>query len=431
MKKILLFSVVLFVIIMAFSSCDWFETDTTHEHTWEHIQYETGHFKQYTCGCPSPDILGEHYDNDNNGICDECGYECCLAPHKHHKIINRNVNEHWWVYSCNCALPKDTESHYDNDENNRCDLCDFYMADPVLLSSTQPWLNEISSENVTQIKTVHSGEDIPSAIEKISTVTDKETIDKIIKDYQKLYIYPLDPMVLYDIPMGSFKIEFTLANGEIKRINVSGGFMYYGRYRMSAPRIDGYESAEIIYKLHKYGENWRAFFADGTYIANMCDTLYWEFIEDECHHKNESKYYMTLDLSYYTFKINVYDEYHFDFEGKCYKLINRNFDEMMGGCYELKLKQEAQKIGEEAWVDQFYGMYESGAIAGLVMNIQTGQTTAWSETVCGYTFVYDYFYMRVFVYYNDEAYTLEEAYLGNFLTEEDVKYIYNLHKYYR
>ena len=44
------------------------------EHTYEYIQYETGHFKQYTCGCPSPDILGLHLDTDENGTCDVCGY---------------------------------------------------------------------------------------------------------------------------------------------------------------------------------------------------------------------------------------------------------------------------------------------------------------------------------------------------------------------
>lgn len=44
------------------------------EHTYEYIQYETGHFKQYTCGCPSPDILGLHLDTDENGACDVCGY---------------------------------------------------------------------------------------------------------------------------------------------------------------------------------------------------------------------------------------------------------------------------------------------------------------------------------------------------------------------
>ena len=75
MKK-LLFLLLTLTIVLCLASCDWFETkpDDNHEHTWEYVQYETGHFKQYTCGCPSPDIMGEHCDNDGDYVCDECGY---------------------------------------------------------------------------------------------------------------------------------------------------------------------------------------------------------------------------------------------------------------------------------------------------------------------------------------------------------------------
>ena len=45
------------------------------EHTFEYVQYETGHFKKYTCGCPSPEIMGQHIDADVNDICDLCGFE--------------------------------------------------------------------------------------------------------------------------------------------------------------------------------------------------------------------------------------------------------------------------------------------------------------------------------------------------------------------
>ena len=75
MKK-LLFLLLTVAIVICLASCDWFEIkpDDNHEHTWEYVQYETGHFKQYTCGCPSPDIMGEHCDNDGDYVCDECGY---------------------------------------------------------------------------------------------------------------------------------------------------------------------------------------------------------------------------------------------------------------------------------------------------------------------------------------------------------------------
>ena len=75
MKK-LLFLLLIVAIVICLASCDWFEIkpDDEHEHTWEYVQYETGHFKQFTCGCPSPDIMGEHCDNDGDYVCDACGY---------------------------------------------------------------------------------------------------------------------------------------------------------------------------------------------------------------------------------------------------------------------------------------------------------------------------------------------------------------------
>ncbi len=81
MKK-LLFLLLTLTIVLCLASCEWFEQDSEqttepasdHEHTWEYVQYETGHFKQYTCGCPSPDIMGEHVNFDADLFCDECGY---------------------------------------------------------------------------------------------------------------------------------------------------------------------------------------------------------------------------------------------------------------------------------------------------------------------------------------------------------------------
>lgn len=76
MKKLLvvLFCVILCVTILASCQSTHTESDAD-EHTYEYIQYEYGHFKQYTCGCPSPEILGEHIDADKNDICDVCKYE--------------------------------------------------------------------------------------------------------------------------------------------------------------------------------------------------------------------------------------------------------------------------------------------------------------------------------------------------------------------
>lgn len=69
MKKVLI-SVFLSLFIFALSGCD----SDAHTHTYEYIADEQTHFKQYTCGCPSPEIAEEHYDNDGNQECDACSY---------------------------------------------------------------------------------------------------------------------------------------------------------------------------------------------------------------------------------------------------------------------------------------------------------------------------------------------------------------------
>lgn len=33
-----------------------------HVHSFEYIQFEETHFKQFTCGCPSPEIVEAHID---------------------------------------------------------------------------------------------------------------------------------------------------------------------------------------------------------------------------------------------------------------------------------------------------------------------------------------------------------------------------------
>ena len=75
MKKLLACILILVLCLCCLASCKLLHsTLNIGEHTYEYIQYETGHFKQYTCGCPSPDILGLHLDTDENGACDVCGY---------------------------------------------------------------------------------------------------------------------------------------------------------------------------------------------------------------------------------------------------------------------------------------------------------------------------------------------------------------------
>lgn len=79
MKKIKkLLTIGLAVLLMlcmsiSFSACDT-PANSSCQHTYEWVGSEGGHQKVYTCGCPSPDIIELHRDNDGDDKCDVCGW---------------------------------------------------------------------------------------------------------------------------------------------------------------------------------------------------------------------------------------------------------------------------------------------------------------------------------------------------------------------
>ncbi len=77
MKKTIILKLSILFLLACLVSCD--EGVIHLGHRYEYIPYEQGHFKQYTCGCPSPEILEGHYDHDENDICDACEYTMNLS----------------------------------------------------------------------------------------------------------------------------------------------------------------------------------------------------------------------------------------------------------------------------------------------------------------------------------------------------------------
>jgi len=69
MKKTLSF-VFLSLLFLTFFGCN----RDAHTHTCTYSTNEQTHIKEYTCGCVSPEIAEEHYDNDGNQECDACTY---------------------------------------------------------------------------------------------------------------------------------------------------------------------------------------------------------------------------------------------------------------------------------------------------------------------------------------------------------------------
>lgn len=71
MKKTLVCLLLVFTVFGLFGCND--KQEAQHEHTYGQWQcFESGHFREYTCGCATPEILECHIDEDLNNICDKC-----------------------------------------------------------------------------------------------------------------------------------------------------------------------------------------------------------------------------------------------------------------------------------------------------------------------------------------------------------------------
>ena len=100
-----------------------------HEHTGEWHTSESTHYYQYTCGCPSPDIAELHSDYDENFICDICEY--VMNGHEHTYEYNHDDIGHGWSYTCGCMTPPNFAQHFDGDGDRKCDedSCGYDMSE--------------------------------------------------------------------------------------------------------------------------------------------------------------------------------------------------------------------------------------------------------------------------------------------------------------
>lgn len=96
------------------------------EHIWgEYLSNEYGHWRQYICGHAWPEIVEEHVDADEDRVCDVCGYDWNLKA-----IWCYDKNGHWMVYDSTNGHPvpdiiwSEGEHTFEND-GVRCDKCPY------------------------------------------------------------------------------------------------------------------------------------------------------------------------------------------------------------------------------------------------------------------------------------------------------------------
>ena len=150
MRKIKLCLAIILTLILLLTSCDIFYIDTGHEpkcfvHVWSDYKYnERVHWREYTCGCPWPEIVEEHINFDEDLICDVCGAYCGFQHIDEDKnevcdkcgleyvilIWNYTEERHWMTYKSLVGSPVPDEvinegEHSDEDKDGFCDMCKY------------------------------------------------------------------------------------------------------------------------------------------------------------------------------------------------------------------------------------------------------------------------------------------------------------------
>ena len=126
-KIFAILTAIIVVFTLSLAACD------SHRHDWSMHSNSEEHWQ--ICvddGEEKPDSRAAHFDDDNNGFCDECGYQ--MSPvnidddsHQHVFNVRYNDTEHW--KECSCGQTTDHQEHSYADGSNKCVGCDYVKPD--------------------------------------------------------------------------------------------------------------------------------------------------------------------------------------------------------------------------------------------------------------------------------------------------------------
>ena len=217
MKKIFAFTLIIFSLVACLASCDQGTHEKEHEHTYEWVTSKETHFKQYTCGCSSPDVAEVHSDDDGDLYCDVCNYYTSKQEHIGHTYKWITTGEtHFKQYTCGCSSPDVVEAHLDEDGDLFCDVCNYAysfcgLPEVYYLSTYENWIETLTAENVAKVRTISEHVGIaPGSLKTIESSTDKGAISRLIEAYIKLEMSPIAPEEALISGGSAFTIEFII-----------------------------------------------------------------------------------------------------------------------------------------------------------------------------------------------------------------------------
>ena len=422
-----------------------------HDHTYEYAGNDYTHQKIYTCGCPTPDIAEMHYDNDKDDLCDACGIQ-----HKH-VFGEWHYDEymHWCAGYClwdACDIDT-TAEHIDANNNSCCDVCGYKIAESpaptnyfLRNQAGCEWLNEISAEDIAQIKITKGAVGVAPGMLNDITISSKS--DVVAELFDKYYWLDTSPIPKEDGMIcggGAVTVQFILKTGEVKELYFNNGnycdtngnyfeLLYTPMFtdEMNPHWCNSfitYIDTGIVYTTKKDDSSILPIGMLGEISVSAIEFNYmveFEFLPD--FDPDAYGVYVQTEFG----NLHFISPTIFDYNGNYCTLVGRSIEDIIdtSGVRALVNAHAAKyNDGRNAFVEMYYGEYPSGSLVGMIVDDKSAYTEAcWSETVGGYTF--DYYYgNRIVVLYSGEFYTLPEALDNGCLTKSDIALIWSIHNY--
>ena len=285
-----------------------------------------------------------HIDENNDGICDDCNHEHTIT------YVSAGESGHFENYTCGCPHDHGAVPHYDEDIDLICDACGYDMnADyPPLVDITIPlrnltrceWLNELTAEDIAEIKIISGAVGVaPGNLNNVSSSTDEAVIARIFEEYYQLDARPISKMEGQIDGGGGVMVEFILKDGTAKKLYINNG-----NYRdpdnnyfelLSTPKFKDTDNKAEAYGFITYLGTGTVYDKDNNAVCEMpIDEL--EFVAfDGDLPAVITGYYYTVDTEFGTLWFTYNSEIFFvRFDGEdnyteSYQLVGKNLDELI------------------------------------------------------------------------------------------------------
>ena len=286
-----------------------------------------------------------YIDENNDGICDDCGHKHTIT------YVSAGTSGHFENYTCGCPHDDGAVPHYDEDIDLICDACGYDMNEdyPPLVDTTIPlrnltrceWLNELTAEDIAEIKIISGAVGVaPGNLNNVSSSTDEAVIARIFEEYYQLDTRPISKMEGQIYGGGGVTVKFILKNGTVKELYINNGNYLdtNGDYfeLLSTPKFKDTDNATKAYGFITYLGTGTVYDKDNNAVCEIpIDEL--EFVEsDGCVDAMVTGYYYTVETEFGTLYFDYSNDlFYLQFEEgevdyiEFYRLVGKNLDELI------------------------------------------------------------------------------------------------------